>query len=850
VDLGIDQLFMADWVRFGNAPQGRMALTSAMGWTLSGLAVVAMSRSQPPLPAPRVALTGVVGAVVTTLGLVTCGLYFTNVMAAEGWGRTTQAMAVHAAFGLALVGVGFLAWVWQRSDQWQNGLPLWLPAMASASVLTATLVLWQALLMHQHDLPVAARTGLPTVLLTSGVLMTVIVAVIVFLAQQARRQERETRAANHALEREIAARTTAEAALRESEERFRLFMDYSPSIAWMKDEHGRYVYFNRTYEQRFGVRLADWRGKTDHDMWPPEVAEVFRKNDEAVLAAGRALEVTEDTVDPDGTQRKWWNFKFPFQDDTGQRYVAGMGVDITAQKAAETALRTLTAELEQRVQERTTAMQTSEERLRLSLQAARMGIWEWDLTTDAVIWSPEMEALYGLAPGTFAGPYEAMLACVHPDDRERLRLAESNTLAQGLENYEQEFRVVRPDGAVRWLLSKGRVHYDAGRRAVRVRGAVVDISDLKKAEEASLRLAAIVASSDDAIVSKTLNGVVTSWNAAAERMFGYRAEEMIGQSILRIIPDDRQHEEPEILRRLRRGELIEHFETVRRTKDGRLLNVSVTISPLRDERGTIIGASKIARDITARKAAEDALAQHARDLARAHADLRQVAYASAHDLQEPVRQLGIYTQWVAKRHQDARDADIQKAIAFIVEGTKRMQAQFTDLMHYLEMEEPGEGVTFTDCEAVLRRALEELKEPIAASGATITHDPLPTLAANAKHLQLVFQELVDNAVKFRDSAPPRVHVWAEREEGGWRFAVRDNGIGIDPESRTQLFGFFRKLQRRTDYPGTGMGLAICKKIVDRHGGRIWVESTPGVGSTFLFTIADRSSRWAARGSDE
>ena len=266
--------------------------------------------------------------------------------------------------------------------------------------------------------------------------------------------------------------------------------------------------------------------------------------------------------------------------------------------------------------------------------------------------------------------------------------------------------------------------YDRGGAPLFMVGVTADITARKQAEEASLRLAAIVASSEDAIVSKSLDGVVTSWNTAAERMFGYRAEEMIGQPILRLLPDDRHDEEQKILERLRRGESVDHFETVRRAKDGRLVDVSVTISPLWDARGTVIGASKIARDITTRKQAEEALAQHARDLARAHADLRQVAYVSAHDLQEPVRQVGVYTQKLAKRYRDSLDTEIQEAIDFIVEGTKRMQAQFTDLMHYLEMEEPGDGITMTDCELLLQHAFDALQEPIATSGATITHDPL------------------------------------------------------------------------------------------------------------------------------
>jgi light-regulated signal transduction histidine kinase (bacteriophytochrome) len=215
-------------------------------------------------------------------------------------------------------------------------------------------------------------------------------------------------------------------------------------------------------------------------------------------------------------------------------------------------------------------------------------------------------------------------------------------------------------------------------------------------------------------------------------------------------------------------------------------------------------------------------------------------------LQEPERQAGVYSQLIAKRCGDSLDAGIREAIAFIVEGTKRMQAQFTDLMHYLEIEEPDDGISTTDCEAVLRCALDALREPIAASSAMITHGPLPTLAANTNHLQLLFQELIDNAVKFRTNAPPCIHIWAEREKDGWRFAVRDNGLGIAPQGIGQLFGFFRKLHQRQQYPGTGMGLAICKKIVERHGGRIWLDSNLGEGTTIYFTISELRTK----GTDE
>jgi len=233
-----------------------------------------------------------------------------------------------------------------------------------------------------------------------------------------------------------------------------------------------------------------------------------------------------------------------------------------------------------------------------------------------------------------------------------------------------------------------------------------------------------------------------------------------------------------------------------------------------------------------------ALAQHAAELARVNDDLRQVAYISAHDLQEPVRMVSIYTQKLAKRYRDTADAETAEAMSFVVESAKRIATQLNDLLAYLEVDRKGQGVTATDCETVLRHVLKALDEPIRASGATVIHDSLPTLEANTAQLQLVFHHLLDNALKFRTTAPPRVHVWAEREAHGWRFAVQDNGIGIDPKHAERIFQVFRRLHTRSEYPGTGIGLAICKKIVERHGGRIWVESQPGEGAVFHFIISE------------
>lgn len=365
-----------------------------------------------------------------------------------------------------------------------------------------------------------------------------------------------------------------------------------------------------------------------------------------------------------------------------------------------------------------------------------------------------------------------------------------------------------------------------------------DVTDRKRAEEQLARLAEIVESSDEAILSKDVHGIIQTWNAGAERLFGYRAEEVIGQPIALLLPPERIQEEEQILQRLLSGQRVERLETIRVTKDGRRLDVLVTASPVKDHDGRIVGASKIIHDIGDRKRAEEALRRTAEDLVRSNKDLEQFAYVASHDLKEPLRMVTGFMSLLKDRCQGKLDAKSDDYIAFAADGAARMQGLIDDLLAYSRAGR-GEISERTDSGAVLDRVLGSLTVSIQESGAAITRDPLPTIACNPVELTHVFQNLIGNALKFKGRRKPEIHVAARRQAGGWLFTVRDNGIGIDPQFAERIFMIFQRLHTRDDYPGTGIGLAICKKIVERYGGRIWVESQPEKGSTFCFTIPDR-----------
>ncbi len=369
-----------------------------------------------------------------------------------------------------------------------------------------------------------------------------------------------------------------------------------------------------------------------------------------------------------------------------------------------------------------------------------------------------------------------------------------------------------------------------------IRGAdeITAMLELRKVQE---RLSAIVESSEDAIVSKDVNGVIESWNAGAERLFGYTADEVVGKSITIIIPSDRLAEEPEILSRLQRGERVEHFETIRQHKNGELLNISLTISPVKDIGGKVVGASKIARNITDRKRQEDALRAANEALLRSNADLEQFAYSASHDLQEPLRMVSAYSDMLQRRFGDKLGPEGDEFIGYIINASARMQQLLRDLRAFTQASQMTQDrPQNVNAEQALERSLSNLKTAVDDSGAVITHGSLPAVAIHEFQLEQLFQNIIGNAIRYRSHAPPVIHIDAQRADGKCTFSIRDNGIGIDPQFKEQIFGIFKRLHTTADYPGTGMGLAICQRIVERVGGRIWVESEPGRGSTFYFSV--------------
>ncbi len=362
--------------------------------------------------------------------------------------------------------------------------------------------------------------------------------------------------------------------------------------------------------------------------------------------------------------------------------------------------------------------------------------------------------------------------------------------------------------------------------------SIIDISERKRAEDLEGHMAALVASADDAIVAKSLDGIIRSWNPGAERLLGYSAMEIIGQPVTRLLPDDRLAEEAMILGRVRRGERVEQFETLRRKKDGSLAEVSLTISPIRDATGATVGASKIMRDITERKRNEAELRRSNAELAQRNAELDSFVYTASHDLRAPLTGISSIVQWILE--DDLALGEESRGRLGLIQGRiGRMKQLLEDIRDYARSDrEPLPAGTPVTAAAVLANVAALAHVP---PGFSIQADPsLVQVLVQRVPLEQVLHNLISNAIKHHDRPVGTVTVSVEPSAPWLRFSVVDDGPGIAQEYRDSVFEMFKTLKPRDAVEGSGMGLALVRRIVGRMGGRCGVDSAPQRGAHFWF----------------
>jgi PAS domain S-box-containing protein len=370
-------------------------------------------------------------------------------------------------------------------------------------------------------------------------------------------------------------------------------------------------------------------------------------------------------------------------------------------------------------------------------------------------------------------------------------------------------------------------------------------------EEALRHLAAIVESSDDAIMSKTLDGVITSWNQGAERIYGYSAGEVIGRSISLLAAPEHTNELPSILVRLARGERVHHYETVRIRKDGRRIHVSLTISPVRDPSGQIVGASAIARDIGERKRAEEEIrqlneglerrvAERTAQLEAANKELEAFSYSVAHDLRAPLRHIAGFVDLLQKRAAPALDETCRRYLETIAESVKHAGKLMDDLLAFSRMGRAEMRRRLVPMSQLVREVQRDLHSETNGRCIEWRIGELPEVSGDPAMLRLAIANLLSNAIKY---TRPRAQAWIEigsrPAPGECVFFVRDNGVGFDMQYAHRLFGVFQRLHSVEQFEGTGIGLANVRRIIQRHGGRTWAEGATDRGATLFFSLPDR-----------
>jgi PAS domain S-box-containing protein len=496
--------------------------------------------------------------------------------------------------------------------------------------------------------------------------------------------------------------------------------------------------------------------------------------------------------------------------------------------------------------ERTT--RDSEVSYRRLFEAARDGILILDINTGRISdVNPFLIELLGFSRGEMLGKTVGELSPFKDIESNQAML--ERLQAVGFVRYE-DLPLQARDGRKIEVEFVSNVYEDGGKKVIQCN--IRDITEHKKEEMDSLRLAAIVESSDDAIIGKDLRGIVTSWNAGAEREFGYTASEMIGHSITRLIPSDRQEEEVKILSQIARGENVRHFETIRLRKDRSTFNVSVTVSAIRDSAGKVVGASKVVRDITTRKQAEETIhrlnseleqrvIERTAELEAANKELDAFSYSVSHDLRAPLRAVDGFAQAALEDYGPQLPEEGRRQLQTIREAAQRMGALIDDLLTFSRLSRMPLNKQTVRTRELVDGVLADLKSQQDGRQVQVRIDELPPCLGDPALLKQVWINVLSNAFKYsHDRAEAVIEIGCSREQGVNTYFVRDNGAGFDMRYADKLFGVFQRLHRAEDYEGTGVGLAIAQRIVHRHGGRIWADAAVDRGATFYFTLEKKS----------
>ena len=606
-------------------------------------------------------------------------------------------------------------------------------------------------------------------------------------------------------------------------------IEATPDAVFVKDLQGHFKLVNKPFARLFEKKVEDIIGKHISSIFPPKVCMELKRDDVKIISSGQS-ETFEENVFIQGEWRTYLTTKAPYRDMEGNILgVAGFAKDVNYLKEIQRQLREANEKLEKRVKERTKELQKANQQLQRYVENSPMAVVEWNRSFCIQVWSPAAEQMFGWQEKEVLDKCLFQWRFFHEEDAKTLEntakvllYGKCNSEVNSIRNYTKTGQVIHCE----WYHS---VLFDENGKFISILSLVLDISERKRAEEVRDRFFNL---SMDMLTIANAQGNYLQVNPAVARILGYTPQEFVVQnSIERVHPEDREATLAE-LQKLLSGIPTLYFENRYLSKNGIYKSLAWTAVAVPRE-GIIYS---VGRDITARKEAEAALEQANIELARSNQELEQFASIASHDLREPMRKVQSFAELLVEGYGDRLDGNAEKYLNYIINGATRMQIMIQDLLTYSRLGRNEIALKPTNLDKVLKQVIEDLSIAIEENNAQIFWQKLPTVLANTSEMIQLFQNLISNGIKFHSQAAPIININAQLQGDKWLISFQDNGIGINPKFAERIFVLFQRLHSRNKYPGTGIGLAVCRKIIEHHGGEIWLESEVGKGTTFYFTL--------------